>query len=226
MNVEVTAEDKAGETFTGWTVEGVEVADKNSKKLNFKMPANDVTLTANYTTNSYTLTVNGQSEQKAYNEDVEVTAEDKTGETFTGWTVEGVEVADKSSKKLNFKMPANNVTLTANYSTNSYTLTVNGESEQKAYNEDVEVTAEDKAGETFTGWTVEGVEVADKNSKKLNFKMPANNVTLTANYTTNSYTLTVNGQSEQKAYNEDIKRTIYRRFCRKMQNLKRERLWL
>ena len=35
-----------------------------------------------------------------------------------------------------------------------FTLTVNGQSEQKAYNEDVEVTAEDKAGETFTGWTV------------------------------------------------------------------------
>ena len=35
---------------------------------------------------------------------VEVTAEDKTGETFTGWTVEGVEIADKGSKKLNFKI--------------------------------------------------------------------------------------------------------------------------
>ena len=150
----------------------------------------------------FTLTVNGRSEQKAYNEDVEVTAEDKTGETFTGWTVEGVEVADKSSKKLNFKMPANDVTLTANYSTNSYTLTVNGESEQKAYNEDVEVTAEDKAGETFTGWTVEGVEVADKNSKKLNFKMPANNVTLTANYSTNSYTLTVKNGSPESVTDE------------------------
>ena len=91
----------------------------------------------------FTLTVNGRSEQKAYNGDVEVTAEDKIGETFTGWTVEGVEVADKSSKTLTFKMPANNVTLTANYTTNSYTLTVNGESEQKAYNGDVEVTAED-----------------------------------------------------------------------------------
>ena len=150
----------------------------------------------------FTLTVNGQSEQKAYNEDVEVTAEDKVGKTFTGWTVEGVEVADKSSKKLNFKMPANNVTLTANYSTNSYTLTVNGESEQKAYNEDVEVTAEDKAGETFTGWTVEGVEVADKSSKKLNFKMPANNVTLTANYSTNSYTLTVKNGSPESVTDE------------------------
>ena len=150
----------------------------------------------------FTLTVNGRSEQKAYNEDVEVTAEDKTGETFTGWTVEGVEVADKNSKKLNFKMPANNVTLTANYSTNSYTLTVNGESEQKAYNEDVEVTAEDKAGETFTGWTVEGVEVEDKSSKKLNFKMPANNVTLTANYATNSYTLTVRNGSPESVTDE------------------------
>ena len=150
----------------------------------------------------FTLTVNGRSEQKAYNEDVEVTAEDKAGETFTGWTVEGVEVADKNSKKLNFKMPANNVTLTANYSTNSYTLTVNGESEQKAYNEDVEVTAEDKAGETFTGWTVEGVEVADKSSKKLNFKMPANNVTLTANYSTNSYTLTVKNGSPESVTDE------------------------
>ena len=150
----------------------------------------------------FTLTVNGRSEQKAYNEDVEVTAEDKTGETFTGWTVEGVEVADKSSKKLNFKMPANDVTLTANYSTNSYTLTVNGKGEQKAYNEDVEVTAEDKTGETFTGWTVEGVEVADKNSKKLNFKMPANNVTLTANYSTNSYTLTVKNGSPESVTDE------------------------
>ena len=201
-DVEVTAEDKTGETFTGWTVEGVEVADKNRKKLSFKMPANNVTLTANYTTNSYTLTVNGQSEQKVYNEDVEVTAEDKAGETFTGWTVEGVEIADKGSKKLNFKMPANDVTLTANYSTNSYTLTVNGQSEQKAYNEDVEVTAEDKAGETFTGWTVEGVEVADKNSKKLSFKMPANNVTLTANYSTNSYTLTVKNGSPESVTDE------------------------
>ena len=201
-DVEVTAEDKVGKTFTGWTVEGVEVEDKSSKKLNFKMPANNVTLTANYSTNSYTLTVNGKGEQKAYNEDIEVTAEDKAGETFTGWTVEGVEVADKSSKKLNFKMPANNVTLTANYSTNSYTLTVNGQSEQKAYNEDVEVTAEDKTGETFTGWTVEGVEVADKSSKKLNFKMPANNVTLTANYSTNSYTLTVKNGSPESVTDE------------------------
>ena len=150
----------------------------------------------------FTLTVNGQSEQKAYNEDVEVTAEDKVGKTFTGWTVEGVEVADKNSKKLNFKMPANNVTLTANYSTNSYTLTVNGKGEQKAYNEDVEVTTEEKTGETFTGWTVEGVEVADKNSKKLNFKMPANNVTLTANYSTNSYTLTVKNGSPESVTDE------------------------
>ena len=150
----------------------------------------------------FTLTVNGRSEQKAYNEDVEVTAEDKTGETFTGWTVEGVEVADKSSKKLNFKMPANDVTLTANYSTNSYTLTVNGKGEQKAYNEDIEVTAEEKTGETFTGWTVEGVEVEDKSSKKLNFKMPANNVTLTANYATNSYTLTVRNGSPESVTDE------------------------
>ena len=201
-DVEVTAEDKTGETFTGWTVEGVEVADKSSKKLNFKMPANNVTLTANYSTNSYTLTVNGKGEQKAYNEDVEVTAEEKTGETFTDWTVDGVEIADKSSKKLSFKMPANNVTLTANYTTNSYTLTVNGESEQKASNGDVEVTAEDKIGETFTGWTVEGVEVADKSSKKLNFKMPANNVTLTANYATNSYTLTVRNGSPESVTDE------------------------
>ena len=150
----------------------------------------------------FTLTVNGKGEQKAYNEDIEVTAEEKTGETFTGWTVEGVEVEDKSSKKLNFKMPANNVTLTANYSTNSYTLTVNGKGEQKAYNEDIEVTAEDKTGETFTGWTVEGVEVADKSSKKLNFKMPANNVTLTANYSTNSYTLTVKNGSPESVTDE------------------------
>lgn len=88
-HVEVTAEDKTGETFTGWTVEGVEIADKGSKKLNFKMPANDVTLTANYSTNSYTLTVKNGSPESVTDEvgtEVTLTAnEPDEGMTFDRW---------------------------------------------------------------------------------------------------------------------------------------------
>ena len=104
----------------------------------------------------FTLTVNGKSAQKAYNEDVKATAEDKEGETFTGWTVDGVEIADKSSKTLTFKMPANDVTLTANYTTNSYTLTVKNGTPESVTGEvgtEVTLTADDSGeGMTFDRW--------------------------------------------------------------------------
>ena len=104
----------------------------------------------------FTLTVNGKSAQKAYNEDVKVTAEDKEGETFTGWTADGVEIADKSSKTLTFKMPANDVTLTANYTTNSYTLTVKNGTPESVTGEvgtGVTLTADDPGeGMTFDRW--------------------------------------------------------------------------
>ena len=165
----------------------------------------------------FTLTVNGRSEQKAYNEDVEVTAEDKAGETFTGWTVEGVEVADKNSKKLSFKMPANNVTLTANYSTNSYTLTVKNGSPESVTDEvgtEVTLTAnEPDEGMTFDRWELSDDTIlvsGELTDQVITVKIPEGGATAEAIYKNlpvaeDTYNLTV---VNCKAYKADDLQTV------------------
>lgn len=70
-----------------------------------------------------------------------------------------MEVADKSSKTLNFKMPANNVTLMANYQDIpklQYTLTVEGGTPASTTAEagtEVTLTADEpEIGEMFDKW--------------------------------------------------------------------------
>lgn len=46
--ITATPAEKPGYQFTGWTAEGIELEDKTAVPLTITMPANDVTLTANY----------------------------------------------------------------------------------------------------------------------------------------------------------------------------------
>ena len=173
----VEAPAKEGHTFARW--EG----------LPETMPANDVTVNAVYTVNSYKLTyiVDGENYKTV---DVEfgakinpVEAPAKEGHTFARW--EGLPET----------MPANDVTVNAVYTVNSYKLTyiVDGESYKTV---DVEfgakinpVEAPAKEGYTFARW--EGIPET----------MPANDVTVNAVYTVNSYKLTyiVDGESYKTA---------------------------
>ena len=194
-SVSVTAEDKVGHTFSSWTVKGMTVEDASSKTLEFTMPASDVTLTANYTPNLYELTVDGRTVQKEYDAEVTVTAKDKVGHTFTGWTVEGVTVEDKTSQTLHFRMPANEVKLETNYSTNQYTLVENGRADKRYYYDWVTLQAQSRTGQTFDHWEISGVEISEEEAKKtrLTFRMPANDVTAEAIYTINLYAVEVEG---------------------------------
>ncbi len=173
----VEAPAKEGHTFARW--EG----------LPETMPANDVTVNAVYTVNTYKLTyiVDGESYKTV---DVEfgaktnpVEAPAKEGHTFARW--EGLPET----------MPANDVTVNAVYTVNTYKLTyiVDGESYKTV---DVEfgakinpVEAPAKEGYTFARW--EGIPET----------MPANDVTVNAVYTVNSYKLTyiVDGESYKTA---------------------------
>ena len=183
-----TAAKKDGYTFTGWDAVGVpEGTDTTSETISFKMPANNVTLTPQYEKNTYTLTVDGKDEQRTFDEEVTVTAPKKDGYTFTGWEKEGLPADAKiDGANITFKMPANNVTLKAQYTENvpeKYTVTMGDETTEYAVGADVTIIAPAKAGETFTGWDAVGVpEGTDTNSETITFKMPKNNVTLTPQY--------------------------------------------
>ena len=184
-----TAPEKDGYTFTGWEVTGLPAdVDTTKATITFTMPANNVTLKAQYKKNSYTLTVDGVDEPRVFDENVTVTAPEKDGYTFTGWEVDGVpEGTDTTKATITFKMPANNVTLKPQYEKNTYTLTVDGKPEQRVFDENVTVTAPEKDGYTFTGWEVTGLPAdVDTTSETISFTMPANNVTLKAQYTENA----------------------------------------
>ena len=172
--IEGLAEDAYTITDTGTHIE-----------LQFFMPSNDVRVTNRYEPIYYTLTVDGKEERRAFGKEVTFTAPEKGGHTFTGWEVDGVpEGTDTSKATITFTMPANNVTLTPQYKKNTYTLTVDGKDEPRVFDEDVTVIAQPVEGKTFTGWKVSGLpDDVDTSKATITFKMPANNVTLKAEYT-------------------------------------------
>jgi len=194
-----TAPEKDGYTFTGWEKEGLPAdVDTTKATISFKMPANKVTLTPQYEKNTYTLTLDGVDEQHVAGDDINFIASDKEGYTFSYWKAEGVpEGTDTTKANIRFTMPANNVTLEAQYKQNTYTLTVDGVDEPRVFDENVMVTAPEKEGYTFTGWEKEGLPADAKiDGANITFKMPANNVTLKAQYTENApktYKLDVSG---------------------------------
>ena len=220
--VTLTAPEKEGCTFTGWEVTGLPAdVDTTKATISFKMPANNVTLTPQYEKNTYTLTVDGKLEQRVFDENVTVTAPEKDGFTFTGWEVTGLPAdVDTTKATISFTMPANNVTLKAQYTENApktYKLDVSDATITLKDGSDVTdltavpvgtelvATAPEKDGYTFTGWEVTGLPAdVDTTKATISFKMPANNVTLKPQYEKNTYTLTVNGKPEQRTVGEEV----------------------
>lgn len=217
-----TADEKDGYTFTGWKVTGLPAdVDTTKATISFTMPANNVTLKAQYTENApetYELKVTNAKVTLKDGGDVAdltavpvgtelvATAPEKDGYTFTGWEKEGLPAdVDTTKATITFKMPANNVTLTPQYKKNTYTLTVDGVDEQHVAGDDINFIASDKEGYTFSYWKAEGVpEGTDTTKANIRFTMPANNVTLEAQYKQNTYTLTVNGKPEQRTFGEEV----------------------
>ena len=186
---EITAPDKPtrkGYTFKGW-----------DKEIPETMPAENITVKAQWEINQYTITfdTNGGSEIAPITQDygTEITAPDKPtrkGYTFKGW-----------DKEIPETMPAENITVKAQWEINQYTITfdTNGGSEIAPITQDygTEITAPDKPtrkGYTFKGW-----------DKEIPETMPAENITVKAQWEINQYTITfdTNGGSEIAPITQD-----------------------
>ena len=158
---------KVGHTFTGW-----------SEELPVKMPANDLYVSATWRVNSYKITfdVDGNLTEKTFKYGETVVAIEnptKVGHTFAGW-----------SEELPETMPANDITVEATWTVNSYKLTfdVDGNLTEKTFKYAESVTAIEnptKVGYTFAGW-----------SPVLPETMPAEDLTVKATWTVNSYDIT------------------------------------
>ena len=187
-----------GHTFAGWTTsDGVTFADATQTTTTFTMPAQAVTVTANWTP-LYAVTVNGShaattgAGNYAANDTVTIHAgTHPQGRTFAGWTTsDGVTFADATQTTTTFTMPAQAVTVTANW-TEVFAVTVNGSHATEtgagdyAANETVTIHAGTRTGYRFTGWTTsDGVTFADATQATTTFTMPAQAVTVTATWAT------------------------------------------
>ena len=218
-DVTVIAQPVEGKTFTGWKVTGLPTdVDTSKATITFKMPANKVTLKAEYTENApetYELKVtDAQVTLKdggavadlttvPVGTELVATAPEKEGYTFDRWEKEGLPAdANIDGATVTFKMPANKVTLNAKYIANApetYELKVTDAQVTLKDGGDVAdltavpvgtelvATAPEKDGYTFTGWEVTGLPTdVDTTKATISFTMPANKVTLKAQYTENA----------------------------------------
>ena len=185
------APTKTGYTFDGW-----------DKTIPTSMPANNLTVKAQWKINQYTITfdTDGGSEIAAITQNygttiAKPTDPTKTGYTFTGWDMEIPKT-----------MPAENVTVTATWKINQYTITfdTDGGSAVKSITQDygTDITAPadpTKTGCTFNGW-----------DKTIPGRMPAKNMTVKAQWKINQYTITfdTDGGSEIAPITQDYGTTI------------------
>ena len=164
-------------TRVGYTQVGWSTVDGGEKVYDFKdiYTKNEaLTLYPVWNTNKYTIAfdTNGGSEIAPITQDygTEITAPDnptRKGYTFKGW-----------DKAIPETMPAENITVKAQWETNQYTITfdTNGGSEIAPITQDygTKITAPDKPtrkGYTFKGW-----------DKEIPKTMPAENITITARW--------------------------------------------
>ena len=160
----------------------------------------------------YTLTVDDKSTEHVAGEKLSFTADEKDGYTFTGWKVTGLPTdVDTTKATISFTMPANNVTLKAQYTENApktYKLDVSGAQVTLKDGSDVaDLTAvsvgtelkatadEDTETSVFKNWSCTGLELTEEQStaRVVYFTMPDHDVNLKAVFVTPTNKLDVSG---------------------------------
>jgi len=174
----LTSPVREGYTFAGWV--GTNLTEATQSVTIVRGSFGDRSYTATWTVNQYTMTFvldNGEENVvKTQDYGTELTAPanpTKTGFTFKGW-----------SPEVPLTVPASNQTFTAQWERNSYKLTwdVDGVKTESMMLYEAPITKPDdpeKDGYTFGGWTPDVAET-----------MPAEDVTYTATWTINQYSIT------------------------------------
>ena len=180
------APTRTGYTFAGW-----------DKTIPATMPAENMTITARWQVNQYTITFKpengGQDIVIKQDYGTAITppaAPTRTGYTFAGW-----------DKTIPTTMPAGDMTITAQWQLNQYTITFDtaGGSEVPSITQDYGTAITPPAAPTRTGYTFAGWD------KTIPTTMPAGDMTITAQWQLNQYTITFDtaGGSEVPSITQD-----------------------
>ena len=181
---------RMGYTFSKWV-------DADGNGVPSIMPAENISYTAQWTPNSYTISFNSNNGTGDMNSINAVYDSDavlptctltRTGYTFSGWSTskEGGNIIKDGATVKNLTTGNNvDVVLYAQWTANEYTVTYRVDGTEKAvqtYKYGTVITAIEnpsKTGYTFKGW-----------KETLPATMPANNIVVDAVFEVNTYTLT------------------------------------
>ena len=160
----------------------------------------------------YTLTVDDKSTEHVAGEKLSFTADEKDGYTFTGWKVTGLPTdVDTTKATISFTMPANKVTLKAQYTENApetYELKVTdakvtlkdggavADLTAVPVGTELKATAdEDTETRVFKNWNCTGLELTEeqRTAHEIYFTMPDHDVNLKAVFVTPTNKLDVSG---------------------------------
>ena len=178
---DLNAPIKTGYTFTGWS------CSESS------LPAGDITLTATYMINSYLVTfdTNGgkyiRSIYVGYDSLINAPDAEKMGYEFSHYTYNGEEIDLKT-----FKMPSNDITLTAAYSLITYDIIYDlmyiDSQVKDSYNVATVKTlmTPERKGYTFVGWYLKEDYIGDKVLTTAGF---AEHLELYAKWELNTYSI-------------------------------------
>ena len=197
---QISASPSSGFSFTGWSGQGI--SDPSSSSTTVLM-SEDRNLTANFTINSYILTLNASaggtvngSGQFDYGSNSLIHAIPSTGYSFSKWSGDGVTDPFSASTTVLMSQDRN---LTANFAINSHTLTLNASaggstngSGQFDYGSNSLIHAIPSTGYSFSKWSGDGVTDPFSASTTALMSQDRN---LTANFAINSHTLTIQEHS-------------------------------
>ncbi|MBU7005971.1 InlB B-repeat-containing protein [Phosphitispora fastidiosa] len=214
---------KAGYTFAGWNTAANGSGTSYTGGDTFAMGSSNVTLYAQWTENTYTVTYDGNSNTGGavptdatsyHNGDTATVLGNtgslvRTGYTFAGWNTAANGSGTSYTGGDTFAIGTSNVTLYAQWTAVDYTVTYNGNTntggsvptDGNTYNitDTVIVLGNTgslvKTGYTFAGWNTAANGSGTSYTGGDTFAMGSSNVTLYAQWTENTYTVTYDGNS-------------------------------
>lgn len=210
QTVEIAANPYVGCEFVKWTSgNNITIQEPESATTTFVMPKQNVTITANFVTVGYVLTLKpgdttyvgnyGTSKQitAPTTEKYTVTLQYNNGDEdskveskkqFESWTLQGAgRISSTTANPVTYTYATSNDTLTANYSANGT---------------EIKLPIPKKAGSTFAGWyayvDVDGTQQFTKIASAEGYEetgeipyIPTSDITLIAMYVANTYTVQV-----------------------------------
>ncbi|KPA12367.1 transmembrane protein [Candidatus Magnetomorum sp. HK-1] len=218
-NLEITASPAISSNFIGWHGD----ISATEKKIVLENITSDQSITANFELKTFTITINTQGDGTVsqestivhYGDNLEITASPAISSNFIGWHGD----ISATEKKIVLENITSNQTITANFESKTFNISINTKGEGTVtqestvvnYGDNLQLTASPARGSVFSGWS--GAISNTENTIAL--LSITSDTSITANFDLKTFTVTINKtgegtvskETQEVQYGEDLEIT-------------------